>query len=162
MRGEIVGGYRGELITSEGIGEWHVFISGKTSVNGRPGNPGNLGEWSGDVGLLSPANVAAGWSGGGRGASASAAQCIAMGSSGVVTFSIEALFIRKKASNPSSGGVPAEKLLGMVATEGIGGIWSWVLIGLDIRRFKLARNFDGTTLLRIDAARLPLDSVVGE
>jgi hypothetical protein len=85
-----------------------------------------------------------------------------MGSSGSVTFSGGALLIRKKASNPSSGGVPADKLLGMVATEGIGGIWSCALIGLDMRRFRLARNFGGTTLLRIVAARLRLDSLEGE
>jgi hypothetical protein len=44
MRGEIVGGCRGELISSEGIGEWHVFISRKTSATGKPKCPINLGE----------------------------------------------------------------------------------------------------------------------
>jgi hypothetical protein len=73
--------------------------------------------------------------------------------------------LQKKASNPSSSDVSAgDQFLGIVETEGTDGIWFCTLFELDMRRFKVARNFGETSLLRMDPARLRLapESLAGD
>ena len=106
IKGEIVGGCKGEQISSDGIGELH--ISGKTSVPAKLGVFRNLGDWSGEMISVSPANVAAGCRGGGSGASASAAEWTLIPSSPAAGFSLGPLSPRKKFSKWSSGGVSGE------------------------------------------------------
>lgn len=98
IRGEIVGGCKGELTNSKEFGE--LCISGNTSAPKKVGVAIYLGDPSGDAwNSISPLNVAAGCRRGGRG--------ISPFEYTLAEYSVfeDLSFLRKKSSKISSGGV---------------------------------------------------------